>query len=137
MNQTDLCFLPATELAKKIRTKEISARDVMEAHLHQIEQHNQEINAIVTHVPQEQALDIADTADRALARGLEVGPLHGLPIAHKDLADTAGLRTTYGSTIFADHIPAANGLIIDRLQAVVPSPSEKPTHLNLGRVTNL
>ena len=96
MPDSDICFLTATELSRRIRTREISAREVMETHLAQIERVNPKVNAIVTLVP-EQALDMADAADKALARGDEVGPLHGLPVAHKDLVPTKGIRTTLGS----------------------------------------
>ena len=115
MNHTDICFLTATELAHLIRNKELSAREVMEAHLTQIERVNPQVNAIVTLLP-ERALAAAEAADEALARGEEVGPLHGLPIAHKDLIDTKGIRTTYGSPIFKDHVPEQDGLIIERLK---------------------
>ena len=115
MNHTDICFLTATELAHLIRSKELSAREVMEAHLAQIERVNPQVNAIVTLLP-ERALAAAEAADEALARGEEVGPLHGLPIAHKDLIDTKGIRTTYGSPIFKDHVPEQDGLIIERLK---------------------
>ena len=115
MNQTDICFLTATQLADFIRSKELSAREVMEAHLAQIERVNPKVNAIVTLLP-ERALAAAEAADEALARGEEVGPLHGLPIAHKDLIDTKGIRTTYGSPIFKDHVPEQDGLIIERLK---------------------
>jgi len=115
MNNTELCFFTATQLASLIRQKELSAKEVMEAHLAQIERINPQVNAIVTLLP-ERALEAAQQADDALARGEEVGPLHGLPIAHKDLADTKGIRTTYGSPIFKDHVPTENALIIERLQ---------------------
>ena len=88
--------LTATELARRIRKKDLSAVEVMEAHLAQIERTNPRVNAIVTLVP-EKALEKARAADAALARGEEVGPLHGLPVAHKDLFPTKGIRTTYGS----------------------------------------
>ncbi|MGB0389176.1 MAG: amidase [Ardenticatenaceae bacterium] len=115
MSHSEICFLTATELAGQIRRKEVSAREVMEAHLAQIERVNPHVNAIVTLLP-EQALAAAVAADEALARGEEVGVLHGLPMAHKDLADTKGIRTTYGSPIFKDHVPEQNGLIVERLQ---------------------
>ena len=115
MNHTDICFLTATELGNLIRNKELSAREVMEAHLAQIERVNPQVNAIVTLLP-ERALAAAEAADEALARGEEVGRLHGLPIAHKDLIDTKGIRTTYGSPIFKDHVPEQDGLIIERLK---------------------
>src|SRR5262245_34098636 len=78
MSTTDICFMTATELAHCIRTKELSACDVMEAHLTQIERVNPQVNALVTLLP-ERAMDGARAADNALARGAAVGPLHGLP----------------------------------------------------------
>ncbi|MCB9431113.1 MAG: amidase [Ardenticatenaceae bacterium] len=111
----DLCFLPATELAQRIQRKELSAREVMAAHLAQIEKVNPHVNAIVTLLP-EQAMAAAAAADEAQARGEPLGPLHGLPIAHKDLANTKGIRTTFGSPILKDNVPDFNDLIIDRLQ---------------------
>lgn len=115
MQQTELCFLTATDLAQKIRLRELSAREVMEAHLTQIERVNPHVNAIVTLLP-DQALAQADAADAQLARGDEVGPLHGLPIAHKDLVETAGIRTTFGSPIYRDHVPTRDALLVTRLK---------------------
>ena len=112
---SDLCFLPATDLARRLRTRDLSAREVMEAHLAQIERVNPQVNAIITLVA-ERALAGADAADEALARGDEVGLLHGLPVAHKDLVDTRDIRTTRGSPLFADYVPSQNALIVDRLQ---------------------
>jgi amidase len=116
-DERDLCFLPATEIAARIRDREISAREVMQAHLAQIDRVNPTVNAIVTQLPQEQCLTAADDADRALARGKEVGPLHGLPIAHKDLEPTKGIRTTFGSLIFKDNVPDFDTLMVQRLRA--------------------
>src|SRR6266436_5148254 len=78
MSMTDICFMTATDLARRIRAKELSAREVMEAHLTQIERINPKVNAIVTLLLDE-ALQQARAADERLARGAEVGPLHGLP----------------------------------------------------------
>ncbi len=115
MSLTELCFLPATELARRIRHKEVSCREVMQAHLTQIDRINPQVNAIVTLLADrgwKHALD----ADEALAQGREVGPLHGLPIAHKDLVLTKGIRTTLGSPIFADFIPDQDEIIVERLR---------------------
>jgi amidase len=106
----------ATALAAAIRGKEVSCREVLTAHLDRIEETNPAVNAIVTLVA-DRALEEAAAADEALAGGADVGPLHGLPIAHKDLASTAGIRTTYGSPIFADHVPETDDLIIQRIRA--------------------
>ena len=111
----DLCFMTATELAQRIRRKDVSAREVMEAHLRQIARVNPKVNAIVTLVA-ERALAGARAADEQLARGGPVGPLHGLPIAHKDLQETKGIRTTYGSPIYKDHVPDFDTLLVERLR---------------------
>jgi len=115
MENQEICFRTATELTRRIRAKELSATEVMEAHLTQIERVNPKVNAIVTFLP-EQALQQARAADNALAKGKDVGPLHGLPIAHKDLTPTKGIRTTLGSLAFKDFIPEEDGLIIERLK---------------------
>lgn len=115
MSQRELCFLEATELVRRMRAKDVSCVEVMEAHLAQIERINPRVNAIVTLLP-ERALAGARAADAALARGEPLGVLHGLPIAHKDLVPTQGIRTTYGSPIYKDHIPDADALIVQRLQ---------------------
>src|SRR6185369_10393642 len=111
----DICFLPAVELARRIRDREISAVELLEAHLAQIERVNPRVNAIITLVA-DQALVQARAADAALARGDAVGPLHGLPVAHKDLFPTKGIRTTSGSPIYANHVPDHSALIVERLQ---------------------
>ena len=112
---TNLCFLPATELVHRLRKKEVSAREVLSAHLAQIERVNPKVNAIVTLVA-EQALEAANRMDVAITRGEIVGPLHGLPVAHKDLQPTRGIRTTYGSPIYHDHIPQEDSLVVERLK---------------------
>jgi amidase len=116
MSNSEICFMTATEMVRRIRAKELSCRTVMEAHLKQIEKVNPIVNAIVTRIPNEQALALADAADEALAQGREVGPLHGLPIAHKDLVPTKGMRTTFGSPIYKDFVPDHDGLIVERLK---------------------
>jgi amidase len=105
----------AVELAAALRDREVSAREVLDAHLARIAETNPAINAIVTLEP-ERALAQAGAADEALARGEPLGPLHGLPIAHKDLADTAGVRTTYGSPIYADHVPERDEPFVVRIR---------------------
>jgi amidase len=112
-----ICFSTAVDLAAAIRRREISARDVMEAHLAQIERVNPKVNAIVSQRPAEVSLKAADEADKALGRGDDVGPLHGLPIAHKDTEPTKGVRSTSGSPIHADFIPDHTSLHLERVQA--------------------
>jgi len=113
---SDFCFLTAVELARRIRAREVSVSEVVRAHLAQIERVNPKVNAIVT-LTAERALDDAKAKDGALARGDATGPLFGLPVAHKDLVPTKGIRTTFGSPIYRDHVPAVDGLIVERLRA--------------------
>jgi amidase len=112
----DLCFLTATELARLIRDRTVSCEAVMRAHLDQVERVNPAVNAIVTLLP-EQAMEGARAADRALRSGARVGPLHGLPVAHKDLVPTRGIRTTFGSPIYRDFVPEVDAIIVERLRA--------------------
>jgi amidase len=106
----------AVELAARLARGEVSAREVLDAHLQRIEQANPSINAVVT-LSVERAIDDATRADDAHARGESLGALHGLPVAHKDLAMTAGIRTTFGSPIFADQVPVEDELIVARMRA--------------------
>jgi amidase len=115
VSDSEICFLEATELARLIRTRELSAREVMGAHLAQIGRVNKEVNAIVTFLP-EQAMERARAANEDLASGEEVGPLHGLPVAHKDLVPTKGVRTTFGSLVYKDFVPDRDALIVERLR---------------------
>jgi len=105
----------ATDLAARIRRREISAVEVMDAHLARIEQVNPQLNAIVT-LDADGARRAAAEADRALASGATPGLLHGLPFAVKDLQDTAGMRTTYGSQVYRDHVPDEDSLTVARLR---------------------
>ncbi len=113
---TDLCDLPATVLARMLRDRAVSAREVLDAHLRRIEAVNPSVNAIVTLVP-ELAIARAAELDDAAAKGEPLGPLHGLPIAHKDLVATAGIRTTAGSPVFADAVPEEDDLLVERVRA--------------------
>jgi len=109
-------WMSAVEMARLIRAKKLSAREALAAHLKQIERVNPKVNAIVTLVP-EMAEKAAARADELQARGAELGPLHGLPAAHKDLRLARGIRTTFGSPLYRDYIPTENDLVVDRLQA--------------------
>ncbi len=102
-------------MARRIRTGDLSAREVVSAHLQQIERVNPRVNAIVT-LAAEQALERAREADQALARRQTPGILHGLPIAHKDLQLTRGMRTTFGSRIYRDFVPNSDSLLVERIR---------------------
>ena len=113
--QSELCGMSAVELAARLARKDVSAREVMTAHLAQIERLNPKVNAIVTLVA-DQAMAGATRADEAIARGEAIGALHGLPVAHKDLVDTAGIRTTRGSPFYRDNVPARDALIVTKIR---------------------
>ena len=115
-NATELCFATATDIARWIRTGDVSARDVMTAHLAQIERVNPTVNAIVTLLDGDTLMALALEADESLAKSgaHDVGHLHGLPVGIKDLQPTAGIRTTYGSPIFKDFVPTEDTLTVKR-----------------------
>src|SRR3954451_1996177 len=106
----------ARSMADAVRRKEISARELLELHLARIAERNPTLNAIVS-LDEERARSGAAAADEATARGQARGALHGLPFAYKDTHDVAGWRTTYGSPLFADHVPDADDLVVERIRA--------------------
>jgi amidase len=112
----ELVFLSARELARRLRRREVSAREVIGSHLAQVERTNPTVNAIVT-LTAERAIAAAHAADEALARGDAVGPLHGIPVVHKDTHETAGVRTTYGSPVYAEYVPERDELVVARLRS--------------------
>src|SRR5437667_2764523 len=114
----DLCFMTARELAALIRTRKVSAREVMAAHLDQIRRLNPRINAIVAKLDDEKCLALAGAADQRAGKQTppELGPLHGLPIAFKDLQPAAGFPFTRGSPIYKDTIPAEDSVLVERLR---------------------
>jgi amidase len=113
---SDICFTSGRELAALIRTRKVSAREVMAAHLDRIHRYNPTLNAIVARLDDQACLAAADGADRALARGDDVGPLHGLPWAFKDLEDAVGFPCTAGSPIFKDRMPQEDSPLVALLR---------------------
>jgi amidase len=107
--------MSARELAERLRRGDISAREVTLAHLARIEEVNPQVNAVVT-VTAEQALERANLLDQRFAAGEPLGPLHGLPVAHKDSLLTAGVRTTFGSPIYKDFVPTTDDLVVTRMR---------------------
>jgi len=112
----DLCFGSGRELAALIRARKLSAREVMAAHLARITRLNPTLNAIVAKLDDDECLALADEADTRLARGDEVGPLHGLPWAFKDLEDAAGFPNTAGSPIFRNRVPTTDSPLVGLLR---------------------
>jgi amidase len=111
----NIVFATASQLAQMIRDQEVSAVEVVEAYLQQIDKHNSKINAIAT-LDAEQAIKRAREADQALARGENWGVLHGVPITVKDTFETAGLRTTAGYKPLRNHIPTQDATVVARLR---------------------
>jgi amidase len=112
---TDLCMQDAVTIAGMLRRREVSAREVVSAHIARIEAFDRVINSIITRTF-DTALARAAVADDAMASGRALGLLHGLPVAHKDLADTEGVRTTYGSPLFATNVPQRDALVVQRMK---------------------
>jgi amidase len=105
----------ATELARLIRAKSVSPVEVMTAHLETIERLNPKINAICT-LAAESALAAAKRAERKVMAGDKLGLLHGVPIGIKDVTPTAGIRTTFGSPLYADHVPTEDAAVVTRIK---------------------
>lgn len=111
-----LCFASARDLAQQIRSRRISARELMAASLAQVARLNPALNAIVARLDDEACLALADQADRALASGQPVGPLHGLPTAFKDLEPAIGFPQTKGSPIHRNLMPDADSVLVERIR---------------------
>ncbi|WP_086602440.1 amidase [Streptomyces swartbergensis] len=121
---TALTDLDATELARRVRAREVSSREVVRAHLDRIAAVDPDVRAVLTLLG-EQALTAADEADSAVARGDDLGPLHGVPFTIKDSFDTAGVVTTRGSRLFAHHVPAEDATAVARMRAAGAIPLAK------------
>jgi amidase len=138
MAASEICFTPARELAAAIRGRRLSSVEVVGAFLDRIEEVDGKVNAITTKVPRAEALAAAEKADEAVAAGGPLGPIHGLPIAVKDLMDVAGLRTTHGSVAYLDAPPASrDSLLAERLRAggaIFVGKTNTPEH-GLGTLT--
>jgi len=115
MSAAEIAFLSAVEAAAKIRDRELSPVEVIDAALAQYGALNPVVNAVVTPA-YEQARTLAREAEQAVMRGDALGPLHGLPIGLKDMTETAGLRTTYGSMLYEHNVPEADALLVTRLK---------------------
>jgi len=111
-----LCTMTLEQLAPLLRTKELSPVEVTQAHLERIEDLDQAVNAFIT-VTSDLALDSARRCEQAIMRGEYRGPLHGIPVALKDLYDTAGVLTTAGSKIYAQRVPSEDATVVSRLRA--------------------
>lgn len=115
MTPTDLCFTPASELLQLIRTKALSPVELLRVVQTRIDKINPRLNAYCT-LAYEQAFAAARKAEAAVMADAPLGLLHGIPVSIKDLTETAGIRTTYGSRQFRDHIPKHDALLVQRLK---------------------
>jgi amidase len=133
----DLCFASARELTVSLRRREISAREVMAAHLARIERLNPRLKAIVAKLDDVACLALADDADRRLASGTIVGPLHGLPFAFKDLEAAVGFPMTLGSPILRHFVPVEDTVLVERLRkaGVIPIGKTNVPEFGMGSHT--
>lgn len=115
MTDDSIALLSATELARRVRARELSPVEVLEACLARVEALNPAINAVVTLDPG--AMDAARALERRIAAGDDVGPLAGVPVGIKDVTQVGGVRTTFGSPLFSDHVPDEDALVVRRLRA--------------------
>lgn len=130
--------LSAVEMSRQIRARAVSATDVLEAHLARIAEVNPVVNAVVT-LTEDMARAQAASVDARLAKGEPVGPLAGLPVGVKDTFDTKGVRTTYGSPIYADHLPERDDIVVQRLKqadGVIIGKTNTPEFATGGNTVN-
>ena len=129
--------MDADALSRAIHGRQVSCREVMQAYLAQIERFNPQVNALVSLRPAEELLAEADACDRQLDQGQSRGWMHGMPQAVKDLAATAGLRTTMGSPLFAEQVPQHDAISVARVRdcgAIIIGKSNVP-EFGLGSQT--
>jgi aspartyl-tRNA(Asn)/glutamyl-tRNA(Gln) amidotransferase subunit A len=140
MSDERLCWTPATELAALIRRKKVSPVEVLDAVLDRIERINPKLNAFVT-LTADQARREAKGAERALGkRSAKLGPLHGVPFSVKDLVITKGVRTTFGTPLYRDNVPAEDAPMVERLKAagaIMLGKTNTPTFGWIGATHNL
>jgi len=115
MSDTPLNRLPARELARLVRSKQTGPVEIVHAHLDAIARANPQLNAVAT-LAREQAIETARLAEQAVVRGEPLGLLHGVPVGIKDVTPTAGIRTTWGSPLFANYVPSEDAEVVARLK---------------------
>jgi aspartyl-tRNA(Asn)/glutamyl-tRNA(Gln) amidotransferase subunit A len=133
MTNTGLCYTPATELGRLIRTKALSPVELMRAVLERIERLNPTLNCFCT-LTAEAAMAAARDAEQAVMRGASLGPLHGIPVSIKDLAFTKGVRCMGGSFIFEHRVPTVDAPFVTRLAAAGAIMTGKTTTPEFGWV---
>ena len=129
----ELCFADAQRLVEMLRERTVSAVELLRAFLAQIEQLNPLVNAIPTLLPERQLLQAARAADREIERDAALGALHGLPLAIKDVTKTRGIRTTFGSRIYADFCPTSDELYVERCRQARRAHHRQDQHAGVRR----
>ena len=114
--ETSLAFTSATEIRRLFLNKELSPVELTRLFLDRIDAIDGQLNSYLT-ISAEEALDLAREAEKAMMKGVDKGPLHGVPVSIKDLEMTKGIRTTGGSLIYRDRIPAADSTVVERVRA--------------------
>ena len=138
MMDNDIAFAPAKELRTLIATGQVSPVEATEQYLRRIESLDSQLNSYLT-VSADEALESAKAAEQAVVRGDSLGPLHGLPISIKDLEMTGGIRSTSGSLVFKDRVPADDSLVVERVRkagAVILGKTNTPEFGLLGHTEN-
>jgi len=140
MADDELCWLSATELATRIRRRRVSPVEVVDAVLDRIARVNPRLNAYVT-LTADEARAAAKAAEQALGRrSARLGPLHGVPFSVKDLVITRGVRTTFGTLLYRDHVPTEDAPVVERLKAaggILLGKTNTPTFGWIGATHNL
>ena len=121
MNTQELAFSPAHELRKLIAKRQLSSVELTDTYLRRIQALDSKLNAFLT-VVAEDAINTAKEADKAVARNDPLGPLHGVPIAIKDLMPSKGIRTTKGSLVFKNWVPEHDDISVERIRAAGAPP---------------
>jgi amidase len=135
----DLCYWPATKLAKAIRDRTFSSQQLVERYLARIGQINRKINGVVQ-LATDRALAEAQAADAALAQGRNLGPLHGVPVTIKDSFDTEGIISTAGTKGRANFLPSQDATVVARLRAagaIILGKTNTPEFTLAGNTDNL
>ena len=135
----DIVFSSVRTIARAIRDREVSSEEVVRAHLERIDEVNPVLNAVV-HICADRALDEARKADKAVAGGENLGPLHGVPMTIKDSLDTAGVRTTAATVGRRDDVPSEDATCVARMRqagAILLGKSNTPEFTLSGETDNL
>ena len=138
MTNHELAFTPAYQLAEYISQKKLSPVELVKVYLERIEKLNPEINAYLT-VAGDQAIAAAVISERMVMSGEKLGPLHGIPVAVKDMEETAGIRTTFGSLLFENYVPDIDSLLVKRIResgALILGKTNTPEFAQSGTTEN-